>query len=679
MTRSLSAEAPTAVPAALPPVVPQVVAAATEALGPRLLKKLDATVERVGALPRTVADEGVRLDFGPDTVVTLAPGPSGVITDADQARCGCLLAPRCLHLVAVLTACPVADPVMVPAPHTTTGAGAPETGTGTPPDTEGPDTEGHRDNEGRDSNGRSSAGRGGAGGKGAKRTGDRTGSAVGADDPASSSGSAGRGARNSAPSAAARAAAEDLWRAAAAVLAAGVPGSGAVPQAELLRAAHSARVAGLHRAESAALRVVRGLRAARGRHDSHRLADLVQVLHELLLTAGRLAAGDPDPALVGISRRSYRPGGGLRVYGVCREPVISATGYGGVVTHLVDDEGRWFSIPDVQPGGPDRARSSATALVEVGSAGLTHARLARAGLVITGTTVSPDGRLGAGRGVRASPISGPSWSGGALDRLFARPLTATVGAQLDPAADTAGPAEQGGAGAELVGADLVLIGATGDHVLARELSALEAGPVIRLVPANAHPALAHLANLRRLASRPGLRIRVVARLDPDRASTLVPLAVGPVPGSEQTLRLPDDWQGHADLGYDLLQGAHLPPLASVLDVPVDRPGPDPVASAPLWRVRRLVELAVAGGRRAVGESARGDGPGLVTPLRRAGFQVAAELTTALAAESDRQGRDAFGRLTEPDPDRYAWAWVAAVTHLAATERALVRASWSDDA
>lgn len=134
------------------------------------------------------------------------------------------------------------------------------------------------------------------------------------------------------------------------MLAAGVPAAGAVPQAELLRAAHTARLAGLHRAEAAALRVVRGLRGARARHDGHRLADLVANLRELLLTTGLLSAADPEPALVGTARRAYRPGGSLRVHGVCREPVISATGYGGVVTHLVSDDGAGSRSPTSSPG-----------------------------------------------------------------------------------------------------------------------------------------------------------------------------------------------------------------------------------------------------------------------------------------------------------------------------------------
>ena len=95
--------------AELPPVAPEVVAAAVESLTSRLRKKLDAAVETYAALP-VEADGGVlRVRCGEDAEVTLTPGPSGAVTDAERAVCSCLLAPRCLHRAAVLSACPVAD------------------------------------------------------------------------------------------------------------------------------------------------------------------------------------------------------------------------------------------------------------------------------------------------------------------------------------------------------------------------------------------------------------------------------------------------------------------------------------------------------------------------------------------------------------------------------------------
>ncbi|WP_105970999.1 hypothetical protein [Streptomyces geranii] len=733
--------------AELPPVAPELVATAVESLTSRLRKKLDATVALYATTPVTADGTGVRIRCGEDAEVHLTPGPSGTLTDADQAVCTCLLAPRCLHRAAVLSACPVAEPGVGEEPGQATGevvevevdgglVAASEVASG-----------------------------GGSGGEGGSAAGGTTNPSspfapFSPSDPSSPFEPSGPtepsiSPEPSGPTPAQVTAATKLWAAAAAVLAAGVPAAGAVPQAELLRAAHTARLAGLHRAEAAALRVVRELRGARDRRDGHRLANLVVALRELLLTAHLLAAADPAPALIGTARRSYRPAGALRVLGVCREPVISATGYAGVVTHLVAEDGRWFSVADVKPGGPGRARAAAKASVALGSGTLDHAGLARGGLLISGATISPEGRLGAGKGVKATPVTGFSWTEGPLaDALFGRPLTESV---TDRLASTPGSTPDDGTGAEggeLIGCDLVVVGAVGEGLLARELppgtrtpsadgpvgdgpggdgpgadgpgadgpggdglsesgasesgalgsgapgsgasgsgvsgsevsvsgsgtSADDApgeGPLIRLLPASSHPDLAHTVNFAQLAARPGVRIRVVGRLDPDRAATLRPLAVGPVPGGEGTLRLPAEWLGRVDLGYDRLQGTHFPAGGVSAAVPVVGESlPDPLADSPLWRMRRLVELAVLGGRRAVAEPARGDDrQGGSAVLRRSGCGVMAGLADALTAEADRRGRDVFGRLSEGDTDRYALVWLTAVVHLAGAERALVRATW----
>ncbi|MFJ3727341.1 hypothetical protein ACIPYQ_32915 [Streptomyces sp. NPDC090045] len=596
----------------LPPVAPEVLAEAVENLTARLRKKLDAATESCAAGAARAADGSVTVSFGEDALVTLRPGPAGTVTEAGQATCSCLLAPRCLHRAAALGAAPLADaaPAQPPAeqPEAATPAEpGPEESTG--PESTGP-------------------------------------------VPALTEAQLG--------------AAAALWQAAAEALAAGVTAGGAVVQAELLRAAHTARLAGLPRAEAAALRVVRGLRAARERRATQRLGALTGAFRELLHTAGLLASGAADPALTGTARRAYAPGGSLQVHGLCREPVLSATGYGGVVTHLLAPDGSRYSVSDVRPGGLARARGAGSASVALGGATLDHAGLARGGLRIVGATVSAEGRLGAGRGVRATPLRGTPWTEQPAAPLFARPAAEAVAELLaDPEA----------AESALLGCDVTVVGAAGEHLLVRETR--PDAPLLRLLPAHPHPELPHTANLRRIAAYPGLRLRVLGRPDLDRAATLRPLAVGPVPGEPYTLRLPEEWLGRADLGYDRLQGIHFPPQAEAPRVVPAAEGPDPLADSPLWRVRRLLETGVAGGRRAVAEAARGTEPlASYGPLRRAGLTAAAELSAALAAEADRRPRNAFGRLTDPSPDGYAWAWLAAATHLAAAERSLVAASWA---
>ncbi|MGE7391189.1 hypothetical protein ACQKM2_37545 [Streptomyces sp. NPDC004126] len=625
----------------LPPVTAEVVADAVENLSARLRKKLDAAIE--GCPEGAGADGAVVFRFGEDAVVTLRPGPSGAVTDAGQAVCGCLLAPRCLHRAAVLGAAPLAEPLAGEGPGERDGAGAES---GALPEGEAPArVPGPAATPGSPPEAAAPAAAAGAG-------------------AGSGSGDAGRDAVVPPTPAQVRAGAA-LWAVSAEALAAGVVAGGAVVQAELLRAAHTARLAGLPRAEAAALRVVRGLRAARERRAGQRLADLAAAFSELLRTAALLASGTGGPGLTGGGRRAYEAGGGLRVHGLCREPVLTATGYGGVVTHLLGTDGARYTLSDVRPGGLARARGAGAASVALGGAALDHAGLARAGLRITGATVSADGRLGAGRGVRAVPAPGAAWDEEPLAALFARPAAEAVRELL------ARDAEPG-----LLGCDVQVVGAAGEHLLVRERRA--EAPLLRLRPAHPHPELAHTANLRRLAGHPGLAVRVLGRPDPDRAATLSPLSVGPVPGAQYTLRLPAEWRDRADLGYDRLQGSHFPEGGAPAGPAADgEPGPDAVGDSPLWRVRRLLETGVAGGRRAVAETGRGPEPlAAYGPLRRAGFAAAADLAGALVAEAGRRPRDAFGRLTEASSEGYAWAWLAASAHLEAAHRSLVAASWA---
>ncbi|MFH9569677.1 hypothetical protein [Streptomyces sp. NPDC017230] len=622
---------PTRPDSPLPPVAPEVLASAVESLTTRLRGRLDAAVEALAAAQVTTGDGTFGVRCGDDVTVTLAPGPSGAVTDAAQARCTCLLAPRCLHRTAVMGACPVADAEPAPPAGFTPSASTGSTAEAAP--------------------------------RSAHRPPDAGGPAVQADQVRAAAG---------------------LWAAGATVLSAGRAGAGPVVQAELLRAAHTARLAGLHRAETAALGVVRHLRDARDPDRPHSLADLVAALRELLLVTRRVKDGDPDPALVGSVRRNHHPDGPLRLYGVCREPVIGPDGLGGVVTHLVADDGRWYTLRDVEPGGPARARRAGTAHVAIRSFLSDHFQLSRGGLILSGAAVSPDGRLLPEKGVRATFAAGRPWTAADAPPVAAGQVTGSATDRL-PAALTGGPGEAGHA-RPLTGCDVEILAADGEELVVRVVPGRGGdaspagrptpGPPVRLAPAHRHPGLAHTANLRRLGARPGLRIRVLGRVDPDRATTLRPLAVGAVPGTEATLRLPDAWQGRADLGYDHLGSDHFPPDLPPPSAPFGAPAPATAADSPLWRVRRLVELAVAGGRRAAAEPARDDDRhGHVLALRRGGFVTGAALAATLGTVAARRTRDAFGRLDDGDQDRYAAQWLATAVYLAGAEAALRDASW----
>ncbi|OWA11572.1 hypothetical protein B9W62_05675 [Streptomyces sp. CS113] len=737
--------------APLPPVAPEVFAAAVESLTTRLRRRLDPAVESLATTPVDVAEDGTYgIRCGTDARVTLAPGPSGTITSPDQARCTCLLSPRCLHRAAVLGACPIADasPPREPAPkpdppaasnpppeQTPPAAAAPSAGPApsaapdpsavpVPPagdarssegvssvgpvpsvglassshaaPSAGPGTSPERApsvaavppaGHARSAGGVSSAGPGPSAGSAsssdAALPAEPGPSAAGAASPAGAVASAVRSvpiagsvppavpgrsvppADPGRPSAAQVRAAGGLWTAASAVLAAGAVAAGAVPQAELVRAAYTARLAGLHRAEGAAVGVLRHLRETRdpqGAHRAHRADELVAALRELLLVSHLLKAADPDPGLIGGVPRNHHPDGPLRLYGVCREPVVGPGDSGGVVTHLVDDTGRWYSLRDVGPGGPARARRAGTAHVALRSFLSDHERLSRGGLIVTGAVVAPDGRLLPERGVRATFAAGRPWAG-------AVPATAAPG-RLGS-----------GFAPPLTGCDVRIVAADGDEVLVRVRTADVPGPTVRLAPAYRHPALAHTANLRRLGACPGLEVRVLGRVDPGRVTTLRPVAVGPVPGAARTLRLPEAWRDRADLGYDLLADAHFPagapcpPPARITAADVPPADARPVDS-PLRRVRDLVELAATGGRRAAAEPARdGDRAAHVAALRRGGFATGADLFAALGAVAARRPRDAFGRPAGDDRDQYAAQWLATAVYLTGTEAALARGLW----
>jgi hypothetical protein len=580
----------------LPVVEPMLVAETVDGLPGRLRAKLEAAAAASAGwgLVEWMVDDVpaggllVRLPGGVE--VRLTP-EDGVLRRADQVTCACLLAPSCLHRAAVLTAAPLAQDE----------------------DEDEPSTE-----------------------------------------PAAQPMSMASPPAEPSPWRPAElAAAESVRLAAARVLDSGLAGAGAAVQSDLLRAVHIARLAGLHRLAAAATRLVTGIRANRSGDASFSLDGLTEDLLEVLELAHAVnGRWDDAPYWRGRARSEYTPVGGLRLTGLCLEPVLSTAGYAGVVVWLIDADGRTWSVSDVKPGGPERIAMSAGAVVAFGEAGLTHRRLSRAGMTLSGATANPDGRLGAGAKVRAVSAAGTAWTAAPLNTRFG-PLPAVASMS---ASSPSGPSAHRTTSLLLL--DLTICAATPDAVLAID----SAGRGVRLEAPTSAQNNTFRDNLRLLGAAPGLRLFAVGRRSTRSAATVELLAVG---GGD--LHLPLAFGGHADLGIDRLSAAFLTPSIVPPIFPELPETPDP-----LLILRRRLRRVVTGGRRTV--SAPGVQAQLradVAALRRAHLRTGADLLAGLLASAQAGERDLFGRLVLDDPAALSRAWLTAGIYARETATALL--------
>ncbi|MFJ9571239.1 hypothetical protein [Streptomyces bacillaris] len=628
--------------AQLPPVAPEVTATLVEDLSPRLRKRLDAAVTKLAARPTHRDGDTVAVAVDDDTELRLH-APGGVVATVDAITCGCLLAPACLHRAAAACAAPAADP-----PSESVPDAAPEPGSAADPTLEPTPAAPQESAPGPSA-------------QPATTPPDSTFLTATAQATAPTPATSAPAPAPEEASPAQREAAAGLWSAGAAVLEAGVDGAGAVAQAALLRAAHTARLRQLPRAASAALSVVTLLRAARAGDPSYRTADLVTALAQLLGTAHRVgtATGAELAAVRGRARRPYSPDGSLRLYGLFTEPVVTESGHGGARTWVATPDGRLCTVGDVAPGGVGRALGVADRTVRLGDTALTHRELGRAGLAVAGATVSPDGRLGAGKGVKAVTARGAAWTEPPLAALWETPPAEQAARALRSVSRYAEP---DGGGSDLLFLDVELLGAVRESGGACLLARCDGGPLVRLTVADDDPALAHRDNLMLLATAPGTRLRIIGRLVPAQHPRLTLLACSHPTG-----------EGTVDLGFDRLRRADLPDPGAPVHAAPPQPG-GPGAESPLHLLERRVEQTVPAGRAALG--LLGDITAEARRLRHGGLPTAAGLLTALCASAAQRERDLFGRLLPADTDGFATHWLAAARYSAAVAESLCAAAWA---
>ncbi|MEU9073396.1 hypothetical protein [Kitasatospora sp. NPDC048538] len=661
-----------------PAVRPEVVAEVVAGLSVRLQKRLDAAAAKLAERPVLRTGDEWRVEVDEEAALVLHAA-GAVVADQADVRCGCLLAPSCVHRAAAVMLCPLAEePVEEPAGESAAPAPAGPERTGAEPvDPEPTGTE-SADPE---------------------PTGtEPTGTALTGTESA---------------------AARHLHRAGCAILAAGVSGAGAVAQAELLRAAHRARLAGLYRPAAAAVTVVTRVRAARSGAPEYRLADLVAGLRELLALTTALTCGvGPVAGLRGTARQVYEEEGGLRLHGLFAEPVLTAT-HAGALSWAVDAAGRLSTIAEVVPHG-DAAAAAAQAVgagnraVRLGEAQLSHREFSRAGLLVQGATRSAAGRLGAGAAVRAVRASGAAWTAEPVAALWAEPAAVQVARALEAEEE---PHDTRRAGSDLLFLDVTLLGAVPDgpggapQLLARCTDGAEdghgadAGPgadgpglLLALRPGHEHPGLAFRANLALLATAPGLRLRVIGRLERAERPALRLLAIGTPPAPPRApgdhdpqgapaLALPVDRADRVNLGLERLQTADLAGADRTAAAPT---GPAPTGAAPrdlpaaapygppVHVLGRRVDQTVTTGRHATAPSAATAAADREL-LRAAGLGTAAELLDVLRSAAADQRRDVFGRVVADDHEAFAGAWLAAACYTEAVATALCAAGWSGEA
>ncbi|MFJ5685273.1 hypothetical protein [Streptomyces sp. NPDC093099] len=612
----------------LPPVTAEVAAGALDLLPARLRKRVDGAVAKAAGWPVEAAEDGVLVRVAEDTAVTLRV-TAGIVAAPEDAVCSCLLAPACLHRAAVLSFAPLA----VEQEETEEQEEKEEK----------EETAGEEEKAGERGERRETAGGPGE---------------AGAAAPASTAGGAAEPALNPAQSKALDA----LREAVTAVLVAGVSGSGVVHRAELLHAAHSARLAGLYRPAGTAVRIARLLGEARSDDPGFRLSGLSGELAELLDLVRRPAAA------LSPARRDYRPEGPLRLYGLFTEPVVTASGYAGATVYALAPDGTLRTLSDVAPGGPERALQASGSPVPGGCALGLRELGDGGGVILTAPTVSPDGRIGGGGAVRSVRAAGAGWREAPLAALWERPPAEQLASAL---AWLSEPAEARGAGGDLLFLDGVVTG-TG--------FAVAAGPTLRLAAPDERPEFPYAENLALFAGRRGLALRLIARVVPDRPDRVRVLAAS--------------WTGHdgepvrADLGLRLLNRSHIPAeragraagqaVASGPAVPAGltgqaEDGAPPALPVELDLLRRTVDRAVAGGRAVTAASADDELP---RRLRAVGLTTGARRVEALTEAAADRRHDVLGRLLPADPGGFALAWLSAAVYASAATESLLVAAWT---
>ena len=552
------------------------------------------------------------------------------ITKVEDVKCTCLLAPRCLHILAVASLLDIADDV---------------------------------DGDGK--------------------------STLDDDDTTAAAIDYSKETKTEAPSFSDKEieAARRAFTAGAHILSAGIPGCGGLLQANLLRAIHACRTNGLHRLAAASVRVLQSIREYREESPLFQLSDYGNSLHELLevsykIQREKVGSDDEGFQLRGTARRKYGAIGSLKLTGLLCEPILTASGYAGVCTYLLDDKGNIYSLSDVIPGDGARVRPAYGASVSLGDLSLPHKLLCRQGLLIQDATASSDGRLGHGAKTKAARRQETSWFDEEVSHLWTVPIADQLkGICLHGQK----PLLQRPAGWDFIFLEGVVLGA---HQSALLLNVN--GITLRCEPSIDDDTLSYRENFQQLGRQIGLPIRAVGRLSLNHHRTVELLAIGEPVMTEDShstsknsprLSLPEKWVGRVNLGFERLQGLHFKGggegEGSVTKVIPRQNMASQSQPFPLHVLTRRLRRLALGGVATLPPEASAEIAREGARLRKQMMATGAHLLGQLLASAHERERTIAG-VKQGDPLNLAKAWLAASTYVKAATLDMNSSLWLND-
>jgi hypothetical protein len=591
-----------------PTIAPDVLATIISAAPERLQKKLDRE-------PR-VADNWTWEDSGSEWKITAGEEevriPAGTITEVAHVKCTCLLSPRCFHVLAVLNVAEIAA-----ADVETEVEGNQSASNGTEHDAS---------------------------------------PVADVESP---------GSAWAAVTESQRLAADQMFEASAAILTSGLRASGAVLQSRLLRAIHECRAEGLHRLAAAGLRLMNNLRLLRdgddqfssvvAEHDFREVFEVCVRIHRSIQCSGQVPV-----EWIGIARRSYEPLNSLKLHGLFCEPILTRSGYGGVVTWLIAEDGWIGSVSDVQPGDAGRIHQAWRSGVSLAGLSLSHRELSQKCLLISKGTRSIDGRLGGGESARAIAIAGQGWNAAPVVQRFQRPLIEQIRHVFTNQKETdfLKPA-----GSDLVFFVATVLGFAGQELIVRAADSIA---ILRLAISVDDDKVGFRASLKMLSRAPGLELRCIGRVDPNATGRIALLAIAPA--ESDTLDAPNlvvrELNPVYSIGLEEITRSQLS-AAQAQPVELELKGAASFSSASVSTVslddslERWLRAIIIGGRHAIPQgfvsSAVRDAARLKANLRPTAASLLHSLThSTIATNTDLSGV----RFTE-NPTILAEKWLAA--------------------